>query len=58
MDKDRIFGSAKVVKGKLKVAVGKSIGNGKLEAQGQVDKVEGKIQDAVGAMRDRIRHAQ
>ncbi|MBL4558278.1 MAG: CsbD family protein [Rhodobacteraceae bacterium] len=53
MDKDRIVGSAKVVKGKLKVAVGKSIGDSKLEAEGQAEKVEGKIQNAVGASRIR-----
>jgi uncharacterized protein YjbJ (UPF0337 family) len=57
MDKDRIVGSAKVVKGKLKVAVGKSIGDSKLEAEGHAEKVEGKIQNAVGGVKDTIRDA-
>jgi len=57
MDKDRIVGSAKVVKGKLKVAVGKSVGDSKLEAEGQAEKVEGKIQNAVGGIKDTIRDA-
>lgn len=57
MDKDRVIGSAKVVKGKLKVAVGKAIGDAKLEAEGQADKVEGKVQNAVGEIKDTIRDA-
>ncbi len=55
MDKDRVAGSAKVVKGKLKVAVGKAIGDGKLEAEGQADKIEGKVQNAVGGIKDTLR---
>ena len=55
MDKDRVIGSAKVVKGKAKVALGKVIGDAKLEAEGQADKVEGKIQNAVGGIKDAIR---
>jgi len=31
MDKDRVIGSAKVVKGKLKAAVGKALGDAKLD---------------------------
>lgn len=57
MDKDRVIGSAKVIKGKAKVAVGKAIGDAKLEAEGQTDKVEGKIQNAVGSIKDKIRDA-
>ena len=43
MDKDRVAGSAKQVKGAVKQAVGKAVGDTKLEAEGQADKVEGKI---------------
>jgi uncharacterized protein YjbJ (UPF0337 family) len=57
MDKDRVIGSAKVVKGKVKVAVGKAIGDAKLETEGQADKVEGKVQNAVGGIKDTIRDA-
>ncbi|MBS0126261.1 CsbD family protein [Thetidibacter halocola] len=57
MDKDRLIGSAKVIKGKAKVAVGKTIGDAKLEAEGQADKVEGKVQNAVGSIKDAIRDA-
>ena len=57
MDKDRVIGSAKVVKGKVKVAIGKTIGDAKLEAQGEADKVEGKLQNAVGGIKDTVRDA-
>jgi uncharacterized protein YjbJ (UPF0337 family) len=57
MDKDRVIGSAKVVKGKLKAAVGKALGDAKLESEGQAEKVEGKIQNAVGGIKDVIRGA-
>ena len=55
VDKDRIIGSAKVVKGKLKEAVGKAVGDAKLEAQGKADKIEGKVQNAVGGIKDTLR---
>ena len=52
MDKDRVVGSAKVVKGKIKEAVGKAVGDAKLESQGKADKIEGKVQNAVGGLKD------
>ncbi len=55
MDKDRIAGSAKVVKGKVKEAVGKVIGDAKLNAEGKADQVEGKVQNAVGGVKDALR---
>lgn len=55
MDKDRAIGAIKVVKGKVKVAVGKAIGDTKLEAEGQTEKVEGKMQNTVGSIKDVIR---
>lgn len=57
MDKDRMIGSAKVVKGKVKVATGKAIGDAKLVSKGETDKVEGKVQNAVGSIKDTIRDA-
>ena len=55
VDKDRIIGSAKVVKGKVKEAVGKAVGDAKLEAQGKADKIEGKVQNAVGDIKDTLK---
>jgi uncharacterized protein YjbJ (UPF0337 family) len=57
MDKDRIKGSAKVVAGKAKVAVGKVLGDAKLQAEGQAEKVEGTVQNAVGSVKDAVRDA-
>ena len=55
VDKDRIIGSAKVVKGNLKQAVGKAVGDAKLEAQGKADKIEGKVQNTVGGIKDTLK---
>jgi len=57
MDKDRIVGSAKELKGKVKQAVGKAVGDAKLEAEGKSDKVEGNLQNAVGGLKDAAREA-
>ncbi len=43
MDKDRIEGSAKQVKGTVKEVVGKVTGDAKLQSEGKSDKVAGKI---------------
>ena len=55
MDKDRIAGSAKVVKGKFKTAVGKAVGDAKLESEGKADEVGGKVQNAVGGIKDTLK---
>ena len=46
--KDRVVGSAKQVKGAVKQAVGKAVGDAKLESEGKADKIEGKVQHAIG----------
>ncbi len=55
MDKDRIAGSAKVIKGKFKAAVGKAAGDAKLESDGRADEVEGKVQNAIGGIKDTLK---
>jgi uncharacterized protein YjbJ (UPF0337 family) len=55
MDKDRVAGSAKVVKGKVKEAIGKAVGDVKLESEGKADKIAGKVQNAVGGLKDTIK---
>jgi uncharacterized protein YjbJ (UPF0337 family) len=57
MDKDRIAGSAKVVKGSMKEAAGKVLGDAKLEAEGKAEKATGKVQNAVGGLKDTVRDA-
>jgi uncharacterized protein YjbJ (UPF0337 family) len=55
MDKDRIAGSAKVIKGATKEAVGKVIGDRNLEADGKVEKTAGKVQNALGGLKDALK---
>jgi uncharacterized protein YjbJ (UPF0337 family) len=55
MDKDRVVGSAKQIKGTVKQVVGKTVGDSKLEAEGNADKVEGKVQNAVGGFKDTLK---
>jgi len=57
MDKDRIKGSAKQAGGAVKEAAGKLTGDTKLQAQGKADKVAGRVQNAVGGAKDKIREA-
>ena len=55
MDKDRIDGMWKQAKGAMKEAGSKIAGDEKLKAEGKLDKTEGKIQNAVGGLKDEIR---
>ena len=55
MDKDRTEGSMKNIKGNIKEGVGKAVGDSKLETEGKMDKAGGKIQNAVGGIKDAIR---
>ena len=56
MDKDRIVGSGKQIKGAVKEAVGKAVGDAKLEfREGKADKIEGQVQNAVGGFKDALR---
>jgi uncharacterized protein YjbJ (UPF0337 family) len=57
MDKDRIAGAAKQVKGSVKEMAGKAIGDAKLKTKGKADKVEGKVQNALGGAKDAVRDA-
>ncbi|HEX2114400.1 MAG TPA: CsbD family protein [Alphaproteobacteria bacterium] len=57
VDKDRIEGAGKQVKGKIKDTVGKATGDTKLQGEGKADKAEGKVQNTIGGMKDKIRDA-
>ncbi len=54
MDKNRIEGSLKQVKGGVEEAAGTLLGDAKMTADGKADKVTGKIQNAVGSVRDAL----
>jgi uncharacterized protein YjbJ (UPF0337 family) len=55
MDKDRIKGSAEQAKGAVKEAAGKVLGDKKLETEGNTDKAAGKVQNAIGGLKDAMR---
>jgi len=55
MNEDRMKGSLKEAKGKIKEAAGKATGDEKLKREGQADQVEGKVQNAVGGIKDALK---
>jgi uncharacterized protein YjbJ (UPF0337 family) len=55
MDKDRIDGAAKQVKGSIKESVGKVTGDKKTQAEGVAEKAAGKVQNSVGGAKDAAR---
>ena len=54
-DHDRIEGATKNMGGKVKEAAGKVTGDEKLKAEGRADQVEGRVQNAVGGLKDTLR---
>jgi len=54
-DQDRVEGAAKTMGGKAKEAAGKVTSDEKLKAEGRADQVEGKVQNAVGGVKDSLR---
>jgi uncharacterized protein YjbJ (UPF0337 family) len=55
MDKDRIAGAAKEIKGSVKEIIGRAAGDAKLQSDGKADKVEGKVQNAIGGLKDALK---
>ena len=55
MDKDRVEGAGKKVKGAVQEAAGKVTGDTKLQAEGAANKTAGKVQNAVGGAKDAAR---
>ena len=54
-DHDRVEGAARHMGGKAKEAAGKLTGDEKLKAEGKADQMAGKVQNAVGGMKDTLR---
>jgi uncharacterized protein YjbJ (UPF0337 family) len=57
VDKDRIEGAGKQIKGKIKDTAGKATGDTKLQGEGKADKAEGRIQNTVGGIKDKVRES-
>ena len=55
MDENRIKGSTDQAKGVIKKTAGDLTGDEKLKAEGQADKLKGKVESAVGGAKDAFR---
>ena len=55
MDRDRTEGAAKKVTGGIKETAGKVLGDSKMEMEGKAEKTEGKVQNAIGGAKDKLR---
>lgn len=55
MHKDEMKGAGKDLKGSVKEAAGRATNDPNLEAEGSADRVEGKVQKGVGALKDAAR---
>jgi uncharacterized protein YjbJ (UPF0337 family) len=52
--KNKARNLAQVAKGKVKEATGKSVGNEQLEAEGNIDQVEGNLKQAGEKVKDAL----
>jgi uncharacterized protein YjbJ (UPF0337 family) len=57
MDKNRIDGSIHEAKGAAKQAIGKAVGDAKLESDGKAELAAGKVQNAIGGLNDAVKDA-
>jgi uncharacterized protein YjbJ (UPF0337 family) len=55
VDRDRIAGSAEQAKGSIKQGVGSVLGDAKLQAEGKLDKAQGKAQNTMGGIKDTLK---
>jgi uncharacterized protein YjbJ (UPF0337 family) len=55
MDKDRVHGSANKMSGKFKEGAGKLTGDQKLQGEGVFDQIKGRVQHAIGGIKDALR---
>lgn len=58
MDKDRIEGAGKELKGRMKDSAGSATNDQQMQAEGKFDKAEGKVQQNVGKAKDKFRDPQ
>jgi uncharacterized protein YjbJ (UPF0337 family) len=56
MNKDRMDGAGKEVKGTFKEAAGKVTGNHETQAEGKAEKIVGKVQNHIGKAEDAVKH--
>ncbi len=54
MDKDRLIGAGKQVVGSVKQAIGRLIGDTKLQLDGKAQQAEGRLQNVAGGAKDAL----
>jgi uncharacterized protein YjbJ (UPF0337 family) len=55
MNKDRVEGTSKEIEGAVKETVGKAIGDTEMQSDGKADKAKGKLQNAIGSLKDALK---
>jgi len=55
MNKDRAIGSAKQASGAVKETIGNTLGDAKLSVDGKTERLEGRMQNAVGGAKDAVK---
>lgn len=55
MNKDQVKGTMDKAKGSVKEAVGKAVGNERLQAEGNADKAAGAVQKKVGDVKEAVK---
>lgn len=55
VDRDRVAGSVKQAKGAVEEGTGKVLGDAKLQAEGRMDRAEGKAQNTIGGIKDTLK---
>ena len=57
MNKDQIDGRVETIKGSVKEATGKLVGNERLTTEGQAEQAAGKVQSTVGDVKNDVGNA-
>lgn len=57
MNKDQVNGRAETLKGNVKEAAGKVVGNERLTAEGKTEQAAGKVQSKVGDVKNDVGNA-
>ena len=55
MDMDRLIGAGKQIVGRAKQTVGKIVGDTKLQVDGKVEQVAGRLQSDLGCAKDALK---
>jgi len=55
MDREHVKGFAEKTKGAIKEGAGKISGDKEMQREGKADKAAGKVQNAVGGLKDAVR---